>query len=275
MYVSCRGDQTSPPSGIQGYVQTVAISSASTCALLESRQVVCWGSLNVSNVTCDALYLYSNTALCLTNKTLTDLVTEATYTTVTSVTTSPRNACFFSHTTPVCLGDPPPVAVGSMYATDDGACIVGAITTCSGSIVFTPRAHTHYTMTTSGNVICNQWDDGWECSRDGEDIPLWPYVTNSYVNPVQVGTVALYASSSELHVCVVDDNEFYCSSYQEHEHDRRYFNANVKNAAVSETHECIVYKVESSFLAWMFVILISVLLLVTVFIGIYQRTHKT
>lgn len=274
MYVSCRGDHRSPPDGIQGSVQTLAVSSASTCALLDSNQVVCWGALNVSSVTCDALYLYSTTALCLSNTVLTDLVTGATYTDVTSVTTSPLNACFVSHSVPVCLGAPPPSGAGSVYATDDGACIVGATTTCSGSIVFSPRAHTHLRMTTSGNVICNHWDDGWECSKNGIDVPLWPYVTHTYSHPVNVDTVALYASGSTLHVCVVDGNDFQCSSYQGHPHET-YLSANVKNVAVSASHECILYKIESSFLAWLFVIIISVLLLIIIFLGIYQRTHTT
>ena len=271
MYVSCRGDHTSPPDGIQGSVRTLAISSASTCALLTSNQVVCWGGLNLSSVTCDALYLYSNTALCLSDILLTDLVTAATYTSVTSVTTSPLNACFVSDATPVCLGAPPPSGVGSVYATDDGACIVGATTTCSGSIVFTPRPHSLLRMTTSGRVICNQWDDGWECSSGGIDVPLWPYITNTYSHPVKVDTVALYASNSTLHLCVVENNDAQCNSYQVHE---KYLSANVKNVAVSASHECILYKIESSFLAWMFVVLISGLLLIIVFLGIYQRSHK-
>ena len=275
MYVSCRGDHTSPPDGIQGTVERLAIASNSTCAIVKSNQVVCWGALSVPSVTCDSLYLYSNTALCLTGTTLTDLVTYNTYTDVTSVTSSPLNVCFKSNSVPVCLGAPPPLSNGSVYATDDGACVVGTTTSCSGSAVFLPRAaHTHLAMTTSGRVVCNKWDDGWECSRNGIDIPLWPFVTDTYEYPVDISVVALYASNTTLHICVVDDDDVSCNTYQIRDH-HTYLGANIKNAAVSVSHECILYKIESSFLAWLFVILVSVALVIIIFLGIYQRTHPS
>jgi len=272
MYVSCRGDHTSPPDGIQGTVERLAISSNSTCAIVKSNQVVCWGALSIPSVTCDSLYMYSTTALCLVGTTLTDLVTHDSYTSVTSVTTSPLNACFKSNSVPVCLAAPPPLSNGSVYATDDGACVVGTTTSCSGSVVFLPRAQKHLYMTTSGHVVCNKWDDGWECSRDGADVPLWPFVTDTYHYPVDIDTVAFFASNTSLHMCVVDDDDISCNMYQIRKHDT-YLGANVKDAAVSASHECILYKIESSFLVWLFILLISALLLIVIFLGIYQRTH--
>ena len=231
---------------------------------------MCWGALNIPSVTCDALYMYSTTALCLYDSTLTDLTAHTTHTEVTSVTTSPINACFVQAGAPTCLGAaPPPAAVGRVYATDDGACVVGpSWTSCSSNITFLTRSRALLQMTTSGQVICNQWDDGWECSRAGVDVPLWPFVTNTYTHPVHLDAVALYASNSTLHLCVVDDDDVRCNSYQTHD---KYLGANIKGAAVSASHECILYKIESSLLAWVFVILISVLLLIIVFLGIYQR----
>ena len=272
LYLSCRGDDSSfPPDGIQGSVKMLAISSASTCALVNS-QVVCWGKLSVPSATCDSIYIYSNSVLCLAGTTLTDLVLQDTYTDVTSVTTSPMNACFKSNSVAVCLAAAPPTGVGSLYATDDGACVVGTTTTCSGSIMFLPRSHTHLGMTTSGQVVCNQWDDGWECSRDGVDVPLWPFVTDAYTYPVKLESVALFASNSTLHMCVIDDGDVICnSSAKTH---TTYLGASIKSVVVSASHECILYKIDSSLLAWLFVIIVSALLLIIVFLGVYQRTHQ-